>query len=82
MQAQFKFLRSLNDERFRELQAITGAYQGEGKINRNQLLDAFHLWCAEGNGCDLFLVWTSSWRGLLKRQNANLLFPSSGLLNY
>jgi hypothetical protein len=44
---QFNFLRSLRHERFGELQRITGAYQGETKINRNQLLDAFHLWCAE-----------------------------------
>ncbi|MHB1796225.1 MAG: hypothetical protein ACYCPO_14780 [Acidobacteriaceae bacterium] len=52
---QFDFLRSLRHERFGELQRITGAYQGETRINRNQLLDAFHLWCAEHNSCDFFL---------------------------
>jgi hypothetical protein len=52
---QFSFLCSLRHERFRELQRITGAYQGETKTNRNQLLDAFHLWCAEHNKCDFFL---------------------------
>ena len=54
-QAQFNFLCSLKNKRFFELQRITGAYQGKGKVNRNQLLDAFHLWCAEHNGCDFFL---------------------------
>jgi hypothetical protein len=48
-------LRKLEHKRFRDLQRITGAYQGEGKPNRNQLLDAFHLWCAEHNGSDFFL---------------------------
>jgi hypothetical protein len=52
---QFKFLCSLRHKRFDELQRITGAYQGKARINRNQLLDAFHLWCAEHNSCDFFL---------------------------
>jgi hypothetical protein len=52
---QFYFLRSVKHERFLELQRITGAYQGEDKVNRNQLLDAFHLWCAEHSGCIFFL---------------------------
>lgn len=53
---QFEFLKGIRAERFLELQRITGAYQGEGKLNRNQLLDAFHLWCAEHNKCDYFLT--------------------------
>ena len=53
--AQLKFLLTLKNRRFLELQRITGAYQGEKKVNRNQLLDAFHLWCAEHNRCDFFL---------------------------
>lgn len=52
---QFNYLCSLRDKRFLELQRITGAYQGEDKVNRNQLLDAFHLWCAEHNGCNFLL---------------------------
>jgi hypothetical protein len=52
---QFNFLRSLQHDRFLELQRVTGAYQGEAEINRNQLVDAFHLWCAEHNACDFFL---------------------------
>jgi hypothetical protein len=54
-QAQEKFLGSLHDKRFLELQKITGAYQGKRGIQRNQLLDAFHLWCAEHSKCDFFL---------------------------
>ena len=54
--AQFQFLSSLKNRRFLELQKITGAYQGEGKLNRNQLLDAFHFWCAEFNSCAFFLT--------------------------
>ena len=51
---QFNFLRSLQHDRFPELQRNTGAYQGEAEINRNQLLDAFHLWCSEHNACGFF----------------------------
>ena len=53
---QFTFLSSIKDKRFLELQKLTGAYQGPGKLNRNQLLDAFHLWCAEYNDCNYFLT--------------------------
>lgn len=53
---QFDFLKSIRAKRFLEVQRITGAYQGEGKLNRNQLLDAFHLWCAEHNKCNYFLT--------------------------
>lgn len=53
---QFRFLASISAERFLELQRITGAYQGPGKLQRNQLLDAWHIWCAEHYGCDYFLT--------------------------
>lgn len=53
---QFSFLSSIRNARFLELQKMTGAYQGSGKLNRNQLLDAFHIWCAEFNKCDYFLT--------------------------
>jgi hypothetical protein len=53
---QFKFISSIRHKRFDELQKMTGAYQGKGKLARNQLLDAFHLWCAEHNECDYFLT--------------------------
>jgi hypothetical protein len=53
---QFRFISSLKHPRFHELQRMTGAYQGPGKLHRNQLLDAFHIWCAEHNGCDFFLT--------------------------
>jgi len=53
---QYEFLSSLKHKRFIELQKITGAYQGKKKANRNQLLDAFYIWCAEHSGCDYFLT--------------------------
>lgn len=53
---QFSFLSSIKNSRFLKLQKMTGAYQGPGKLNRNQLLDAFHIWCAEHNKCDFFLT--------------------------
>jgi hypothetical protein len=53
---QFRFLTSISDKRFLELQRMTGAYQGPGKINPNQLLDAWHIWCAEHNKCEFFLT--------------------------
>ena len=53
---QLRFLSALSSLRFLELQKATGAYQGDKPRNRNQLLDAFHLWCAEHNGCEFFLT--------------------------
>jgi hypothetical protein len=55
-QRQFQFLKSLRYPRFTELQRLTGAYQGKLDPNRNQLLDAFHLWCAEHAQVDYFLT--------------------------
>lgn len=56
MEHQLRFLTSDRHQRFLELQKMTGAYQGEHKPNRNQLLDAFHIWCAEHNECKFFLT--------------------------
>lgn len=53
---QLEFLKSIRNNRFLELQKMTGAFQGERGVNRNQLLDAFHLWCAEYNSCSFFLT--------------------------
>ena len=41
---QFRFLTSIEDKRFLELQKITGAYQGERPASQCQLMDAFHVW--------------------------------------
>jgi hypothetical protein len=70
---QSRFLSSLKSKRFLELQKITGAYQGPGKLNRNQLLDAFHLWCAEHNSCDYFLTLDSKLIKVLRKQKGRLL---------
>jgi len=53
---QFGFMGGIDDKRFLELQKATGAYQGKNALNRNQLLDAFAIWCAEYGKCDLFLT--------------------------
>lgn len=53
---QYCFLSSIRHKRFLELQKMTGAYQGKQPLNHNQLLDAFHLWCAEHNNCEFFLT--------------------------
>lgn len=53
---QFDFLSSVTHKRFLEIQRLTGAYQGDKPRNRNQLIDAFHLWCAEHARCDFFLT--------------------------
>lgn len=53
---QYHFLCSLSHPRFLEWQKATGAYQGDMPRNQRQLLDAFHLWCAEHNRCEFFLT--------------------------
>lgn len=70
---QFSFLSSIKNRRFMELQKMTGAYQGLGKLNRNQLLDAFHIWCAEHNRCDYFLTLDFRLINVLRKQNRHLL---------
>lgn len=55
-QAQFDFLTRIQDRRFLQLQRMTGAYQGKKPLVRRQLLDAWHLWCAEHNSCEYFLT--------------------------
>lgn len=73
MERQFSFLSSIKYDRFLELQKMTGAYQGPGRLNRNQLLDAFHIWCAEHNKCDYFLTLDFKLVNVLRRQNRHLL---------
>lgn len=53
---QFNFLAGLKTRRFAEIQKMTGAYQGARPPNRNQLVDAFQLWCAEFDTCTHFLT--------------------------
>lgn len=69
---QYEFLRSLKHARFIQLQKMTGAYQGKLPPNRNQLLDAFHLWCAEYNECAYFLTLDFSLQKVVKRSKGEL----------
>jgi hypothetical protein len=52
---QIEFLKSIRHPRYMQLQKACGAYQGE-TINENQLIDAFHVWCAEAGGATHFLT--------------------------
>jgi len=54
---QYEFLAGVDHPRFRELQRSCGAYQGVDKPpHPNQLVDAFHVWCAESASADYFLT--------------------------
>lgn len=52
---QIEFLRGIEHPRYFQLQKACGANQG-GSINENQLIDAFHVWCAESSGASHFLT--------------------------
>ena len=53
---QYRFLTSIKSPRFDAIQRATGAFQGAQPLDRNQLIDAFHIWCAEAAGCAYFLT--------------------------
>jgi hypothetical protein len=55
-QLAMNFLKNIDNSRFKEIQKVTGAYQGENKYNHNQLIDAYLLWCAEYNKAKYFLT--------------------------
>ncbi|MBU1223277.1 MAG: hypothetical protein KKA22_00275 [Gammaproteobacteria bacterium] len=67
---QYEFLCQIQHPRFKELQRICGAYQGIGKPpHRNQLLDAFHILCAEHASASYFVTLDNKLiRMLTKRQ--------------
>lgn len=54
---QLEFVQSINHPRFRYFQKLAGVQPGmsEGR-RRAQMLDAWHLWCAERNECGFFLT--------------------------
>lgn len=54
---QYAFLARLRHPRFEALQKVCGAYQGDEKpLQRNQLIDAFHVFCAESAAAMYFLT--------------------------
>jgi hypothetical protein len=69
---QYEFLSSINHERFNKIKKMAGAYQGKHKLNRNQLLDAFHIWCAEHNKCSHFLTLDLKLINLMKSHAADI----------
>lgn len=52
---QYNFVRSIRHPRYDQLKRAAGAQPGSGKY-KNQLLDAFHLLCAESAKADYFLA--------------------------
>lgn len=68
---QIIFLSNINHKRFKEIQKATGAYQGkQNPLNENQLLDAWHLWCAEYNNCDYLLTLDNSLARLIENSKS------------
>jgi len=81
-----KFFKEITHKRFKELQNVTGAYQGKDTYNLNQLIDAFLIWSAEHNQCDYFLTLDFKLIKMVKndskkRVNINLVRPSELLQN-
>lgn len=51
------FFDRLGHPRFLEIRRACGAYQGEGvKVRESQIMDAFHIWCAEFGEATHFLT--------------------------
>lgn len=79
---QYDFLCSLNHPRFRQLSRWAGAWQGPDKpLKKNQLLDAFHLWCAEQSGSEYFLTHDDKLikemsKGKERRTQVNIVTPT------
>ena len=74
---QYEFIRSLKSPRFEQIQKAVGAYQGVNPPNRNQLLDAFHLWCAEHACCDFFLTAEAEKLNRMMSQKKNFSYEPS-----
>lgn len=68
---QIRFLRSLQHQRYLDLQRACGAHQGD-HVNEKQLLDAFHIWCAEEAGATHFL--TTDFK-LLRAMRSHKTYP-------
>ena len=65
---QMRFLLGIKQPRFEALKRALGAFQGRDlPANRNQLLDAFHLWCAELAECTYFLTLDFKLQKVLRR---------------
>ncbi len=55
--SQSEFVEKVNHSRLRYFQKLVGVQKGMGeKRRRAQILDAWHLWCAEYNQCAFFLT--------------------------
>ena len=74
--SQSEFMERIDHARFRYFQKLVGVQKGMGEKRRGaQLLDAWHLWCAEQNQCAYFL--TMDFKLVRMLQNAVNVKPSS-----
>jgi hypothetical protein len=53
---QYDLVRGLTHPRFQQLKQAVGASDSASKVYNNQLLDAFHIWCAEAASANYFLT--------------------------
>jgi hypothetical protein len=54
---QVAFMDRIDHPRFLQIRRACGAYQGDGvPVPANQIVDAFHVWCAEAGGATHFLT--------------------------
>lgn len=68
-----EFLTAIKEGRFKALAKLTGAYQGENRpLNLNQVLDAYHLWCAEAAQIEYFLTMDYKLAKVVERGRQNL----------
>lgn len=66
------FVNSISERRYLEICRVTGAFQGDNKpLQRNQALDAFHIWSAEVAGADLFLTMDYKLSRMVKKDTKN-----------
>ena len=82
---QLRFITGIVSPRLTELRKTCGAFQGARKPpNGNQLLDAFHIWCAELAGCTYFLTLDLKLQRMLKngksRSPVQVVRPSELLI--
>ena len=54
---QWKFVNKIDHPRLNHLKKVAGVQEGMNEKNlRSQVMDAWHLWCAERNECNFFLT--------------------------
>jgi hypothetical protein len=73
-----QFLREIRDPRFTEIARVLSGGGGKERASTNDLLDAFHVWTAEGESCTHFL--TLDFKLIAKVKRAQRLSVSVGMV--